>query len=562
MDNIELAQKILDLNKKAGNHFIASATADINQNITITTPGGITTTAIALSPIKGNCLVFKSDSQWYAIANDLPQVESDRLVVNRRKKRNKKSIPPCTVVGASIWTAVQSIDVGSPSSFEGNTKRPVVNFVAPSWRYNTVSGVCEIVGDGSGDYDTAIECVAANTQASPQFLISNNYYDDDFISSSFRSSNGQSINDLEKGISLRFLKVGARIRPYVEDDSIYGTEQIANSAHQGVTPENSFRLTISLVTNLSDDNDSEYIEVDEDIWGSVTWEENSNPTNKLEKQASLNDTVIVQQNLVSGATNELILEKVGAGSYRHSFLLTYEELINFPGYFFSVSGGLHLPPTVSEDATEQEIEDALAGYTPIYGDTDLFMSVVVARNVYSEVAVSTSKRTFAVKFHDPDLPTILLEPYWAAEIDHIRGYFVYLRNKAYLISKIGKFRNPELDFNQRTWARIDVTEFDLTPEKATEENALTEAKVTQQSYYYPNLPNIPELQDNKNILALLTNYYVDEPLTNPCLATASTFNHQITLEAANYNEVSVQKGYKTKLIEFFRAGQLLQQGQD
>lgn len=137
-----------------------------------------------------------------------------------------------------------------------------------------------------------------------------------------------------------------------------------------------------------------------------------------------------------------------------------------------------------------------------------------------------------LKLHDPDLPTIKVSEYEfplrsdeQKVIRHV--HLVNLGDRFYLIIKRGKLRNPDIPFEQREWAQIEITKIAIASEELNIEYKNT--------FFHPSLPGVEAIDINglplpEELGSIDGNLQAVADLDNPTSSISLNFAHTVETE--------------------------------
>ena len=444
-------------------------------------------------------------------------------IFQRRVKKKRGCLQPCTYVPISMGTLSKLY----PPVTDSEAKRiitppPFTGYL--SYGTQIGSGFCDISTSGTGNYDTAAECLAAETVGIPSFFCESDFafsqsnfytFSQSVVNQTLFSTSGAEASDVSAGIGAIVRLSG--VLPYERDAGGGEFEVVVES---GVVPGNMFDLQGVIRT----DGTTSPVEVgsptfDADRYCWVLWEDADNPGTyefvEFFLSVDILNTAYTFEN-VSPASSSWTPE--GGGTYRYRwFSSDYATIISTSnqGLFFTRTTDAQTPPTSPGNWEFRKSQTSLIFTHSLFRD-----AFVQAYATLFDVITSfrcLDPITYQVQA-GPELSlTLGVSSPNSANAPITEVYLVILGEGIYHVyTKWGKIRNPTVPFNEREWLIITHYEIDCT-----DENILTTNLPITTVNNYVNPTPVPEILGNPYIER--TNSYVHSPtITNPVIAQIDT----------------------------------------
>ena len=419
-------------------------------------------------------------SAEYTAQNDLTSTKvvvlGDRVFsedvsqqINNRTSRLFKTLPEyeteeagCQLVAASLWRAylkIGKVNTTPPYDIAPHTNI-AIDPVYLSWSYDAEDHSCFGVEDGSGQYETKEECLQSNRRPFPDRV---------FIPSVGQPAYVRASNNALVGYGKAGTEVGGEYAmkiKLVSSRDLAGTNlwyqaKYYDSNNPNIRRTLSYSFTDGSIKQTVGDTESSFMGVGYDF----------------------DNNVIPTYTRVTPLTGYEGLADLA--SERPSFEKTYPDRdIGIP------NERRMLVPRESVDDPPNPINR-------------FSYQIEYLRNIASKYTLDTQLESYFLKIHDPDLPTVKIFTFPRRRL--IRPYFSFFGTKAVLIVKIGKYRNPDVTFEQRRWYQIKVIILRITS---------TEVVIERESDYFNNESVV---SDRDIVFNNKTDYFVDRESGNPCV---------------------------------------------
>ena len=451
------------------------------QRVTVYFDSGKSGKFVAQTDITSTLVAVMGD---YAFSEDVANLNlstTQRLFKSKTTPLDEESF--CTLVAASFFRSrISLVNYGDPYDISPFTTR-VMLFPYTSWVYDEDNHLCQAVQDGSGQYDTEAECRQANN---------------------FDKRIQFGINNLSE-------------KPY----HIAPNGDLAFRGVIGYEETGTFIQSISVRSAFELENTN--------LWYKATYTNKQDGSQLIQSQSFTDGSIKIKIN-----NNETSF--TGAG-YNFSNSPRPEHLKETIAGF----GEIQDLPRPEFRATYDQLPNLDSNIWELQKEVNSFFWSIA----YFRTKVATAHQlhqditTFFIKIHDPDLPSLKVYSYPTNQ--EIRPYFIFQGIKAYLILKIGKIRNPDVSYAERSWYQIIVMTFDVTQ---------TELIKTSETTYNPgDTVNLPDLIINPKLVN-----FVDEEIGHPCL---DIDDYYIRFQEIGFREVNLQKAPGAVIIEYKVPGRVV-----
>lgn len=433
----------------------------------------------------------------------------------------------CQLVAASVWKAVASLETINklpPYDVAPYTKSRVIRLPYESWTYDRRSHACYALANGGGEYQTMDECLDANRRPEPDYMF---YKNIDSISLNPRQLFGTKpyVEAGNGDLVLQESPPNFDIRNLVDTGEPIKRVHLYLAYSRGDRTLNEAEaIYIGKFLDVQSGEERELTLPVLDSKGARLKERVLRPTGSAEytdRIAPVGEVELVDAVEYLGSING-ISDRVPAIKKEDTFTVAELESIS----------SIEVSPYTTEQMLTQDFLRELFGQprdrwreVESIEPTNFSTPVLFYRNVIPIYATHNFVYGLYVKIHDPDLPTKRVFTYTEKEL--VQPYFFFFGDKAIMIIKIGKQRQPGVTKSERDWYQVKVILFNVTN---------TELIVERETdFTHGDLI----ISINKNPLIERTDSHLANADTeNPCLDNEDFFIKQVRGE---FREIHLQK---------------------